>query len=47
MHSIYADDPARERMHLATMGLKLDVYAPGAGQGFGYEVVTSPLGMYR
>jgi CubicO group peptidase (beta-lactamase class C family) len=22
-------------------------YAPGVGQGFGYEVVTSPLGMYR
>jgi CubicO group peptidase (beta-lactamase class C family) len=22
-------------------------YAPGVGQGFGYEVVTKPLGMYR
>jgi CubicO group peptidase (beta-lactamase class C family) len=29
-----------------TEGIKAG-YAPGVGQGFGYEVVTRPLGMYR
>lgn len=38
---------AVEAMTTSQTGNMKAGYAPGVGQGFGYEVVTSPLGMYR
>jgi CubicO group peptidase (beta-lactamase class C family) len=39
--------PAVEAMTVSQTGDLKAGYAPGVGQGYGYEVVRAPLGMYR